>query len=86
MVLYAVDDQESKAYSLKVNFLVRAVAFSVERADVKATSRLTTPPNSKVKDFLVASSSFALQTAMQNSTQPVYCRTAPGAWTSRPVN
>ena len=33
VVFYAVDDQESKAYSLKVNFLVRAVAFSVERVD-----------------------------------------------------
>ena len=33
VVLYAQDDQESKAYSLKVNFLVRAVSFTVERAD-----------------------------------------------------
>ena len=33
VVIYAQDDQESKAYSLKVNFLVRAVSFSVERAD-----------------------------------------------------
>ena len=33
VVFYAVDDQESKAYSLKVNFLVRAVSFSVERVD-----------------------------------------------------
>jgi len=36
VVLYAQDDQESKAYSLKVNFLVRAVSFSVERADTGA--------------------------------------------------
>jgi hypothetical protein len=33
VVIYAQDDQESKAYSLKVNFLVRAVSFSVERVD-----------------------------------------------------
>ena len=33
VVLYAQDDQESKAYSLKVNFLVRAVSFTVERTD-----------------------------------------------------
>ena len=33
VVLYAQDDQESKAYSLKVNFLVRAVSFTVERVD-----------------------------------------------------
>ncbi len=33
VVIYAQDDQESKVYSLKVNFVVRAVAFSVERAD-----------------------------------------------------
>jgi len=33
VVFYAVDDQESKAYSLKMNFLVRAVSFSVERVD-----------------------------------------------------
>ena len=33
VVIYAQDDQESKAYSLKVNFLVRAVSFSVDRAD-----------------------------------------------------
>ena len=33
VVFYAIDDQESKAYSLKVNFLVRAVSFSVERVD-----------------------------------------------------
>ena len=33
VVVYAQDDQESKAYSLKVNFLVRAVSFSVERVD-----------------------------------------------------
>ncbi len=34
VVVYAQDDQESKAYSLKVNFLVRSVSFTVERADV----------------------------------------------------
>jgi hypothetical protein len=33
VMFYAEDDQESKVYSLKVNFLVRAVAFSVERVD-----------------------------------------------------
>jgi len=33
VMIYAQDDQESKAYSLKVNFLVRGVSFSVERAD-----------------------------------------------------
>ena len=33
VVIYAQDDQESKAYSLKVNFLVRAVSFTVERID-----------------------------------------------------
>ena len=33
VVVYAQDDQESKAYSLKVNFLVRSVAFTVERID-----------------------------------------------------
>ncbi len=33
VVLYAQDDQESKAYSLKVNFLVRAISFSAERVD-----------------------------------------------------
>ena len=33
MVVYAQDDQESKAFSLKVNFLVRAVSFTVERSD-----------------------------------------------------
>ena len=33
VVVYAQDDQESKAYSLKVNFLVRAVAFTVDRTD-----------------------------------------------------
>ncbi|MGB1678827.1 MAG: right-handed parallel beta-helix repeat-containing protein [Poseidonia sp.] len=33
VVIYAQDDQESKAYSLKVNFLVRGVTFSVERVD-----------------------------------------------------
>ena len=33
VMFYAEDDQESRAYSIKVNFLVRAVAFSVERVD-----------------------------------------------------
>ena len=33
VMFYAEDDQESKAYSLQVNFLVRAVAFSAERVD-----------------------------------------------------
>ena len=33
VMIYAQDDQESKAYSLKVNFLVLGVSFSVERAD-----------------------------------------------------
>ena len=33
VVFYAVDTQESRNYSLQVNFLVRAVAFSVERVD-----------------------------------------------------
>ena len=33
VIVYAQDDQESKAYSLKMNFLVRGVSFSVERVD-----------------------------------------------------
>ena len=33
VIVYAQDDQESKAFSLRMNFLVRAVSFTVERAD-----------------------------------------------------
>ena len=33
VMFYAEDDQESKVYSLKVNFLVRAITFSAERVD-----------------------------------------------------
>ena len=33
VMFYAVDTQESREYSLQVNFLVRAVAFTVERVD-----------------------------------------------------
>lgn len=33
VMFYAEDDQESRVFSLKVNFLVRGVAFSVERVD-----------------------------------------------------
>ena len=33
VMFYAEDDQESRVYSLKVNFLVRAIAFSAERVD-----------------------------------------------------
>jgi len=33
VMFYAVDDQESRVYSLQVNFLVRAVTFTVERTD-----------------------------------------------------
>ncbi|DAC20393.1 MAG TPA: hypothetical protein D7H91_05835, partial [Candidatus Poseidoniales archaeon] len=31
VIVYAQDDQESKAFSLRMNFLVRAVSFTVER-------------------------------------------------------
>jgi len=33
VIVYAQDDQESKAFSLRMNFLVRAVSFTVERTD-----------------------------------------------------
>ena len=36
VTVYAQDDQESKAFSLRMNFLVRAVAFTVERIDTGA--------------------------------------------------
>ena len=75
--MYAQDDQESKAYSLKVNFLVRAVSFTVERTD---TGDITVNdlPTSKAKAFREVWSSprFADGNAKLNSTRVL----SDGSW------
>ena len=62
VMVYAQDDQESKAFSLKMNFLVVAVSFTVERVLIRAPSPLTTRPNSGAWGFQEAPSSHDLRT------------------------
>ena len=78
VIIYAIDDQDSKVYSLKTNFFVRAVSFSVERVDTgditiddPATFRGEGLPGS------VVSARFANGNARINSTTVL----SDGSWT-----
>ena len=64
VVVYAQDDQESKAYSLKVNFWYGRFRSPLSEP-TRATSPLTIRLNSKAKVFLVAWSSLDLLKEMQ---------------------
>ena len=68
-----------------MNFLVRAVAFSVERVDEGAIT-VDDPATFQGEGLPGSLVIVRFAEGNANSTQPVYCPMAPGAWTSRAGN